>query len=713
MTMNSSVALPVDPGSVRMHRPPAENTYYVRDAITALRERWLAFALVFVLVSGPSIWLVASLRPTYVATARVLIEPNERLRLNVESAVSGITLDSESVRSEVEVLKSPDLAQRVLERLSPKVIQDLGSEQSGLFQVLSYVKQQFLQSDRQEAPEAPLITRFLQRVTVTPVERSRVITVAYRSYDPEIAAEVANTLAHEYIEIALDLKREGTRETADWLARRMAELQSSVDTTERAIEAHRARYDLVQGDGTGLIAERLTHANLALSQARTRLADITARLSRLTSDPPERSSEVLSSYVIQQLRIQEADLEKQVAELATTTGNASPTMMGRRNALARVRQSIADETSRIRASLQNDAEAARALQRSLQQEVDTLTRRLGELRTATIGLRALERDADATRAIYENVLLRIKDVVAQESFLRRDARIIGLAVPPTSPASLSPAILMAGCLAAGLIAASFVVRILVHFEPGFRRVQDVERATRVSVLSAIPKIKFGKDKQGFGGQAYSEQRTRFAESIDMLLGRVMIGKSSSRGTVVTVSSCLAGEGKTYVSLALAHLAARIGYKCLIIDGDVRAPRLTRSLGLQASPGLSDVLDQTLQLDDVVTKVGDSGLCCLGVGRSTQVIQRLLGSGPFRSMIDQLTHDFDLVIIDTSPITVAAEPEVFAQVADQTLLVVQWNRTPRHLVQDSIARLSKATSTISGIVLSQVKSRRSLEVYGDT
>jgi capsular exopolysaccharide synthesis family protein len=712
--MDSSVTLPASPGAVQLHRPHAENTYYLRDIIGVLRERWLVFALVFTLVAAPSIWLVASLPPTYVATTRVLIEPNERLRLNVESAVAGITLDSESVRSEVEVLKSPNLAQRVLDRLPERVVEDLNPKKTGIFLALSYLRGGQEHSGSDEAAEAPLVTRFLQRITVTPVERSRVITVAYRAYDPEIAAEVANALAHEYIEMALELKREGTRETADWLATRMAELKSSLDATERSIEAHRTRYDLTQGDGTGLIGERLSQANLALSQARSRLAEISARLTRIGSDPSlERTSEALNSQVIQQLRIQEAALAKEVAELATTNGVASPTLVARRNALTRVRQSISEETARIRGSMQSEAEAARALQNSLQQEIESLTRRLGELRTATIGLRALERDAGATRAIYENVLLRIKDVVAQESFLRRDARIIGLAVPPTYPASLSPIILIGACIAAGLLAASFALRVIVHFEPGFRRIQDVERATRISVLSAIPKIKLRNEKQNFGGHVSDEQRSRFAESIDMLLGRIMIGKPGSRGTVVTIGSCLPGEGKTYVSLSLAHLATHIGYRCLVIDGDVRAPRLTRSLGLQASPGLADVLDQTRELDDVIAKIGDSGLCFLGVGRSTQGIQRLLGSSLFRSTIDKLTHDFDLIIIDTSPLTVAAEPEIFAQVADQTLLVVQWNRTPRALVQDCVARLSKATASISGIVLSQVRSRNGLEAYEDS
>jgi polysaccharide biosynthesis transport protein len=294
-------------------------------------------------------------------------------------------------------------------------------------------------------------------------------------------------------------------------------------------------------------------------------------------------------------------------------------------------------------------------------------------------------------------------VAAEESFLRPDARFIGHAVAPVNPASLSPILLLIACLAAGLIASAAVIRVVVHFEPGFSRVRDIERATGISVLSAVPKFMFS------GQQSFD----RFADSIDMLLGRIMMGKSSGRGIVLTVTSCLPGEGKTTVTLALAHLAARIGYKCLVIDGDFRTRRITHSLGLQASSGLADVLDHSRKLDEVTIQRSDPALYVLPAGLSTHGIGRLLGSDSFRSMIHGLTHEYDLIIIDSSPLTAAAEPQILAQIADQTLMVVRWKKTPRATIQDAIERLSKGSGVICGIALSQVNSGRfNLKSYGD-
>ena len=262
------------------------------------------------------------------------------------------------------------------------------------------------------------------------------------------------------------------------------------------------------------------------------------------------------------------------------------------------------------------------------------------------------------------------------------------------------------------MASAAVIRVVVHFEPGFSRVRDIERATGISVLSAVPKIRFSR-QQSFDNKAFDEQRSRFAGSIDMLLGRIMMGKSGGRGIVLTVTSCLPGEGKTTVTLALAHLATRIGYKCLVIDGDFRRSRITRSLGLQASSGLVDVLDHSRKLDEVTTQLSDTALYVLPAGHSTHGIGRLLGSDSFRSMIDRLTHEYDLIIIDSSPLMATAEPQILAQIADQTLMVVRWKKTPRATIQDAIERLSKSAGVICGIALSQVNSgRNKLNYYGD-
>jgi succinoglycan biosynthesis transport protein ExoP len=382
----------------QLDRPQAEDTYYLRDIVGVLRERWLLFLLVLGLVAAPGVWIVMSRQPTYVATAKVIIEPNQRMRLNIDSAVTGITLDNESVRSEAEVLTSPDLAQRVVDRLLPRVAQDLESKKIGVFLTLSSVKKQLGMEGT--AVEPPLRARFLKRLTVSPVERSRVISVSYRAYDAELAAEVANTIVSEYVDMALELKRQGTREAAEWLARRMAELQSSIDASERTIEDYRKRTGLIQGTGSPLVAERLDHANLALAQARSRMVEAVARLSQLgTANTADKTSEVLNSPVIQRLRGLEAELATRVAELSPTTGEASPHLVTARNSLARVQLSISEETARIQQNLRKEVESVGALRDGLQQEIESLKRELSELQTASIGLRALEREAEANRAI--------------------------------------------------------------------------------------------------------------------------------------------------------------------------------------------------------------------------------------------------------------------------------------------------------------------------
>ena len=681
--------------------------------------------------------------PQYTANSTVMVDPRESKVVNVESVISGLPADQETIASEIEVLMSRGLAARVIRKLR---LYDRLEFNSRLRPETRWQKLKSAIGPRNWVPESwidlvsgasaspprteeeildvervSIIDRLINTLTVERMGRSRVISISVTLPDSALAASVANTLADLYIVEQLEAKFEATKRATDWLNERLTGLRQAVQTSERAVEAFRKSSGLVEGKGVVLASQQVSELNTQLIVARTKRAEAEARLRQVqelmkSTSSVESLAEVLGSPLIQGLRTQEAEIQRRAAELSQEFGAKHPRMINIRAEIADIQSKISVEINKIVQGLRNEVEVARVRENSLNASLEALETRVASLNQREVQLRALQREAEANRTLYETFLSRFKETTQQEEFQKPDARVISRADTPTGPSAPKKKLILAIAFILSASMGLALVFILEALDKGFRSMEDIEAMTGVPALGLVPALTglrtIGKEPHDL---ALERPNSAFSESVRALHASLLLSNVDSPPKTVLFTSSLPNEGKTSLSLSLARLVARTGgRKVVIIDCDLRRPQVHRHLGIEFGPGLVQLLTEEVKLEDVLRRDEGSGAYVITAGATPVNPTDLLTSEHFARLLHNLKEAFDLVVLDCSPVMAVSDSRVLTRVVDKTIFVVRWAETRREVVRLGLKQLIEAGADMAGVVLSMVNVKKhSRYGYGDS
>jgi capsular exopolysaccharide synthesis family protein len=211
-----------------------------------------------------------------------------------------------------------------------------------------------------------------------------------------------------------------------------------------------------------------------------------------------------------------------------------------------------------------------------------------------------------------------------------------------------------------------------------------------------------------------QPRSAFSESLRSLYTSILLTRVDAPPRTVLITSALPREGKSSIALCLARVQARSGTKVVILDADLRRPRLHEALGLARVPGLVELLSGETTIEEALRLDEASGAAVILSGRSIPNPPDLLRSQRLQQLLEQLTQSHDLVVLDSPPVSVASDARIVASLANVTLLVVRWAETRREIVQQALKELHGAGAHVGGVVLSMVDPRRYAQYgYGDS
>lgn len=759
MTSGSSTDLQ---GPSEFGPPPPESDREIRDYVRCLwGYKWLLLS-VFVLIVGGT-WLVTQqIVPRYTATAVLLLAPPERNVIELKDVVQSMDSSPQTLRTEVFVLESRELATKTAEKLglfnSPqRILARHGEPLFAHLNPLRYVPANWKAGFREfwrdaqasvlgEGPangaslpmpedgtsldgmlademlhmqHGEVVSELLGGLSVTRDEYTRVVRISFTFENAKLAADAANALADVYVQNTLDVKYAGTREASDWLNKQLAELRARVDKSEEAVEKVRQGDALVEGRTSQLASEQISAVNQQLLQAKAETARHATRLKQieeLRNSPEwaEQSGSILGSAMVQNLRLELFKLEREEADMALELGAKHPKMINIRAEIADVNQKLERELDKYIDAARIELQVARANEAALKSNLNDLTNEAGSLNEAEIQLRALEREAAANRNLYESFLERYNETSMQEEVQQADARVISYAQVPGWPSYppagryLNTAIVVAIGLGLGL------VFLLERLDKGFRTSRQVEQLTNLPVLGLIPAVNLSRERVRHPEDLVVEDsHTRFAESINLLYSHIKWPRDSGPNKTLLVTSPMPKDGKTSTAISLARRANLLGDRTLFIDADFRHPQGTRQLGLELSPGLAEILEKRATLDESLQTDELSGMSFLSCGRGKQDPVALLGSEGFRQLLSTLKERFDLVVVDSSPVLAVAEPEILARTVDQCLVLVRWGRTPRQAVITAVKQLQDIGARVTGTALTRLDlSQKAYYGYGD-
>ncbi len=684
----------------------------------ALKRR--LWVIVGVIVAGVSLAAAYafSTTPYYTATASLLLDPRERQVVDVEAVLSGLPPDSNAVDTEVEVIKSPDLIERVIAKLNlmrdPEI--NVALQPPGLSPVA------FLKSLLPEPPTSDAerdmiefqdaVALMADRMAVRRSGLTYVINVSFTSEEPAKAALIANTIAELYLVDQLEAKFDATQRANTWLAERLDGLRREVNAAERAVERFRADNNLTDVEGTLINEQQLSEINAQLIIARSDLARDEARLRTLenllrSGSNADSLSEAVNSETITRLREQQAQVVREKAELETRYGARHPQIVRVNRELVDLQNQIGDEIRRIISSLRGEVNITRERVNSLNRDLRSLETESSSNQQAMVQLRELSREAEASRTLYESFLSRFKETTESGSFQEADARVIAKASQPVDPSwPKKPLILALAFVLAGLVGVG-IAFLLEQLENGFHATGQVEKMLGFPVLTVVPRLRdrMAKDKDGrvLSPQDYMLYKpfSGFAEAFRTLATALTLSDIDNPPKVVLFTSSMPAEGKTTSAICFARSQAKAGKKVIIVDCDLRNSAMTDRLDMKASLGLVELLSGSASMGEVAIKDEDSGLVILPLTSKPSNPQGFLQSAAFKDLIAKLRASFDLVVFDSAPLLPVSDTQILASMADQAVFAVRWQATPRDASLAGIKELMHSTDRIAGVLFTQV------------
>lgn len=675
-------------------------------AIIRRRRRLLALSV----LAGLAVGLIGYARTprSYVSEAVVALDAR-RIALPSETVVSPLPQDSPVLRTELDLINSRSMAAKVVARLESEgvaireeekpglslsnVWRSLGSILPGAARAGDAVNKDTIPLDEREKAEI-----LLSGLRVSNDGRSYTIFLTFSSSDPVFSAKVANAYAQAYLDHQIDVQRSATRRVASWLGETLVTLRAELEAAEQAAETFRQKAGLVETNGVTLQAQRVAALNSELAATRAAFADLEARLKTIQDLAAREQfpslAEILGSPTVQSLRLEQARIERRLSELHDTKALKSPELTSLESELAATKRQIGEEITRIIASLTNEISVVHQKEESLNRALEKAQQALSEANHAEVTLAQLEREAAASRAIYESYLLRYKQTIEQDSIAVPEAQIISLAEPASLPAKprLATWLMFGLGLGGSMGLAATFLREATDRRP--RMIETLREATGVPVLGALPQLRdihhldeMVSDTSTAVGRAFSALRT----ALNLKGGR----KPTS---AIVVTSAEAGDGKTTLVLALARSAAAAGMRVIVVDANLRNPSVEESAHVIAGAYIDELLDGSKNVSEIIQEAGGYSIIAARPGAWCGAP---LASSHLRSLVSELRLRFDVVLVD------APEGDAFCDLGDVTrfasriLFVVPFRTRRLDHVIASIHSLATNGNKPDGIVLNRV------------
>ena len=546
------------------------------------------------------------------------------------------------------------------------------------------------------------------RLTVEQVGRSYVISLQFLSEDPAKAASIANTMVEEYLASQLEAKYAAAERATHWLSDKINELRGQVLAAEAKIVEYRSTNHLVNTETENPLTLQFFQLNTQLALAQAERAEAEARLSQarsmLESSGAATAALVLGSSLMDSLRAQETELIRQLSEMGSIYGEKHPAMVNLRSGMASIRGKMQDEVRRIVQDLQNEVSVAVAREQELTNSMNRLQSDAARADLAGVELGALEGEISTNRELFTAFLTRFREIVEQQGLEEANSKILSSAIQPNAPSHPKIMLLTTVAFGASLVLGVLLVFLIERWDAdyGFRSADEIHAALGARALALVPDLS-RRETQGSAAEDYILQKphSAYAEAVQRIRTSLFLAESERPPKTILITSSVPLEGKSTIAVSLARQSAASGLKVILIDADLRRPRLHEVMGIPNANGLSEVLTGRANPEVAIKRDEKSGLDFLPAGIGVASPPDLFRSSTMRILLEETAAYYDLVIIDTPPIAAVSDCFTLSSLVDKAIYVIRWEQTPRNVALAGIRQLAEAGADIAGVVLSRV------------
>jgi succinoglycan biosynthesis transport protein ExoP len=673
--------------------------------------------------------------PRYTATFSILVDPQKTQVFQQEMSGGDHLLDPGLVDSQLEILKSESVLRAVVRKLKLTDSEDFTAPHGLLANTVANLKSAIFNSlpslfvaglggkaPAAEDPEIAVAATLESNLRIKRVGLSYVIDVSYTDFDPREAALIANEIADAYTVGELEARYRAAQRTGTWLQDRIRDVGVQATEADAAVQKYKADHNIID-TSRGLITEqRLADVNSQLVAASAATAEAKARLDRIVEvargDIGNAAvADTLHSDVITRLRAQYLDLSAKESDYSGRFGKDHASVQEIRNQMAALQRTAHDELHRIVEATKSDYSIAQAREASLKDNLAALISQQGRSNEALGKLRNLESTAQTYRNLYDTMLQKAEEASRQQNFPVAADRLISPATAPVSPSWPKLIIVLPASIFFGIVLGYSVALLMELLTNTFRTNNDVFDYIGFECLGIIPKLPRmprGRALPGAarGGRlvlgaetpisryAVAAPFSRFSEIFRNVKVSIDLCRAKGEGAVTGIVSSVPHEGKTTFCSNFALLAAQMGDKTILIDGDLHRQSLTKVLTPNASLGILDVLNGSAKLASVIFKDEITGLHFLAnpAGAKQANAVTLLTSSAMAELIAELRRTYDYVIFDLPPVIPVVDVKASASMFDHFVFVVQWGATSRDVVRDAMIGAEEVRQRTVGVVL---------------
>jgi succinoglycan biosynthesis transport protein ExoP len=718
-----------------------EETKTFQDYIQPfLRQKWLILACVIV-VTIPTLIVLVTSRHMYKATATILIEQEKLRVLDVEDVVSSDLSSKDYFETQVMMMASPSIARRVIQDLHLDQSPDFAPEpddgsfrfniRQALASVINSVVQEIgperegLHQDEISDSLFPTLETYLTRLKIDPLKTSRLVNISFETYDPALAAKVANAHAEAYIEKYMSLRLSASKEATRWLQSQLEEAQQKVSESEDALQSFTEKENILtlpdlsgserKGDEENVVLNNLAALNRNLAEARTErigLETLWHQIEALAKTPglEESIPEISENKLIQELKMRLSELNREYVELSKKYGERHPRMVAIQEEVQGLRGRIATEVRKIAKGVEVQLEVARARENNLIDELDRVKQAGMSLNKKAVQFMALKQEVDSNRQIAEMLLNRAKETSLASGLSSSNLFVVDHAGIPQVPSKPKKKLMLVMALFAGLSLGMGLTLFLEHLDTSFHGPDEVKKYLSVPFLGPVGYLGKIDKETGSELEVIRDPRSHFSECLRNVATNIIFSLPEANQKTLVITSANPFEGKTLIGSNLAVLLAEMGRKVLLIDADMRVPRVHQIFKIPLDPGLSNLVFRTCPLEDPIRDSQVNLLRVLPAGTLPPNPVAILSSSGMKWLLDQFKKNFDLILFDTPPILSAADASLLGGAVDGVVLVMRAASTKREIAKRALEQMNHVRARVLGTILNQVDFKREHYYY---
>lgn len=682
----------------------AAQSFSLRDYVQILLKRkwWVLGFLAFTV--GIALWINHSATPIYRASATFRVSLDNSAYVGSQNAPSFFRDDERVFETQAQVMRSRTLARRVIKLLK--------LQEHPLFATKN---EEGAKPVSPEAAESMMVDSFLDDLHVEPVKKSDLIRVSFSSPDKNLAQQVPNVFAEEYVQFEIDAKNQSFAQIKRWLGQQLTQLGDKVEASQRTLYKYGENGEILSPEEKdNVVVQKFVELNGLLTKASTERIAKEAQYRQIEAKGIAASPITINPLVMD-LRKQISTESAKVASLKKIYLPNHPTFMAEAANLAGLNARLASEIHNIRATVRSDYEAARRSENLIEEALEAEKKKVVNLQKQLVQYKILKRDVDANEELYKGLLSRMKEAAVASTMVTSNLSTIDRAEKPLKPILPKKGRNLALAIILGLFGGVCLVFIIEHFDDSIKTAGEAETICQLPMLGMVPLSRRNKglallsqDADATGQERglilQSHSQSMVADAIFGVRTSVLLSGPTGPPATIMVTSANPSEGKSTISANLAISLAVDGRKVLLIDADMRQPSLHKLFNVPPSPGLSDAITGAAALSEVIRPTETLNLSFITAGTTPPNPASLLGSQVFRDILKGLQEEFQHVIIDTPPTLGMPDSRILSPGMAATILVIKHQSTSRETARAARLMLSQVHAKLIGIVLNQVSSK---------